>query len=72
MKLNPSLLEEINDDMEFCLKLAKEESVMVLPGKIHKISEFLELGRLNSYVYQFDTFVSIKWRKEILIVRFSN
>ncbi|XP_059450604.1 tyrosine aminotransferase-like [Corylus avellana] len=31
-KLNLSLLEDINDDMEFCLKLAKEESVIVLPG----------------------------------------
>ncbi|KAA8524330.1 hypothetical protein F0562_010753 [Nyssa sinensis] len=31
-KLNLSLLEGINDDMEFCLKLAKEESVIILPG----------------------------------------
>lgn len=32
MKLNLSVLEGINDDMEFCIKLAKEESVIVLPG----------------------------------------
>ncbi|KAJ0052419.1 hypothetical protein Pint_02313 [Pistacia integerrima] len=32
VKLNPSLLENINDDMEFSLKLAKEESVIVLPA----------------------------------------
>ncbi|XP_022748926.1 probable aminotransferase TAT2 [Durio zibethinus] len=32
VKLNLSMLEDINDDMEFCLKLAKEESVIVLPG----------------------------------------
>ncbi|KAH9743892.1 Aminotran 1 2 domain-containing protein [Citrus sinensis] len=37
VKLNYSLLEGINSDMEFALKLAKEESVIVLPGKIHKI-----------------------------------
>ncbi|KAL3754655.1 hypothetical protein ACJRO7_001845 [Eucalyptus globulus] len=32
VKLNLSLLEGIKDDQEFCLKLAKEESVIVLPG----------------------------------------
>ncbi|XP_050248358.1 tyrosine aminotransferase-like [Quercus robur] len=32
VKLNLSLLEDINDDLDFCLKLAKEESVVVLPG----------------------------------------
>ncbi|XP_042007912.1 nicotianamine aminotransferase 1-like [Salvia splendens] len=32
MKLNLSLLEGINDDLDFCCKLAKEESVIVLPG----------------------------------------
>ncbi|XP_057953145.1 nicotianamine aminotransferase 1-like [Malania oleifera] len=32
VKLNLSLLEDINDDMNFCLKLAKEESVIVMPG----------------------------------------
>lgn len=33
VKLNVSLLDDINDDLDFCLKLAKEESVMVLPSK---------------------------------------
>lgn len=33
VKLNVSLLEDIKDDMEFSVKLAKEESVLVLPGK---------------------------------------
>lgn len=37
MKLNQSLLEDISDDMEFALKLAKEESVIVLPGEKHKM-----------------------------------
>ncbi|KAK4593393.1 hypothetical protein RGQ29_017485 [Quercus rubra] len=32
VKLNISLLEDIIDDMDFCLKLAKEDSVIVLPG----------------------------------------
>ncbi|XP_031252432.1 probable aminotransferase TAT2 isoform X1 [Pistacia vera] len=32
IKLNLSLLEGIRDDMDFSLKLAKEESVIVLPG----------------------------------------
>ncbi|KAK2651172.1 hypothetical protein Ddye_018661 [Dipteronia dyeriana] len=32
VKLNVSLLEGINDDMDFVLQLAKEESVIVLPG----------------------------------------
>ncbi|KAF6158246.1 hypothetical protein GIB67_028670 [Kingdonia uniflora] len=33
VKLNPSLMEDIKDDMDFCVKLAKEESVIVLPGR---------------------------------------
>jgi len=32
VKLNLSLLEDIEDDIDFCVKLAKEESVVVLPG----------------------------------------
>ncbi|GMJ13072.1 Tyr Aminotransferase 2 [Hibiscus trionum] len=32
VKLNVSMLEDITDDMDFCLKLAKEESVVILPG----------------------------------------
>ncbi|KAK3040497.1 hypothetical protein RJ639_028782 [Escallonia herrerae] len=32
VKLNVSLLEDITDDVDFCVKLAKEESVIVLPG----------------------------------------
>ncbi|KAL6340424.1 hypothetical protein AAG906_006085 [Vitis piasezkii] len=30
VKLNLSLLEDIDDDVEFCMKLSKEESVIVL------------------------------------------
>lgn len=32
VKLDLSLLEDITDDIEFCFKLAKEESVIFLPG----------------------------------------
>ncbi|XWS39437.1 hypothetical protein CRYUN_Cryun18bG0054000 [Craigia yunnanensis] len=33
VKLDLSLLEGIDDDMDFCVKLAKEESVIILPGE---------------------------------------
>lgn len=33
VKLNLSLLEDICDDIDFCFKLTKEESVIILPGK---------------------------------------
>ncbi|KAJ9537626.1 hypothetical protein OSB04_030359 [Centaurea solstitialis] len=32
VKLNVSLLKDISDDVDFCFKLAKEESVILLPG----------------------------------------
>lgn len=32
VKLNLSMLEGIKDDIDFCMKLAREESVIVLPG----------------------------------------
>ncbi|RVW46785.1 Tyrosine aminotransferase [Vitis vinifera] len=32
VNLNVSLLEDIDDDMDFCMKLSKEESVIILPG----------------------------------------
>ncbi|CAH1424123.1 unnamed protein product [Lactuca virosa] len=32
VKLDPSVFDDIKDDMEFCVKLAKEESVLILPG----------------------------------------
>lgn len=33
VKLNVSLLIDINDDLEFCFKVAKE-SIIILPGNI--------------------------------------
>lgn len=37
VKLNLSLMEDISDDIDFCFKLAKEESVIILPGTIMQI-----------------------------------
>jgi tyrosine aminotransferase len=33
VKLHLPQLDDIEDDMEFCLKLAKEESLILVPGK---------------------------------------
>ena len=33
VKLNLSQLRDITDDIDFCFKLAKEESVVILPGE---------------------------------------
>ncbi|RWR89590.1 putative aminotransferase TAT2 isoform X1 [Cinnamomum micranthum f. kanehirae] len=62
VKMNLSLLEDILDDMDFCCKLAKEESVVILPGSVVgwrnwlRITFALEpssleegLGRLKSF-----------------------
>ncbi|RWR97505.1 putative aminotransferase TAT2 [Cinnamomum micranthum f. kanehirae] len=32
VKINLPLLEDIKDDIDFCCKLAKEESMIILPG----------------------------------------
>nr|GFB01296.1 probable aminotransferase TAT2 [Tanacetum cinerariifolium] len=32
VKLDVSVLKDISDDIDFCFKLAKEESVILLPG----------------------------------------
>ncbi|KAL3647114.1 hypothetical protein CASFOL_008082 [Castilleja foliolosa] len=42
-KLNLSLLEGINDDLDFCCKLAKEESVIVLPGVAVGLKNWLRI-----------------------------
>lgn len=48
VKLNVSLLEDISDDLDFCMKLAKEESVIIVPaGKIRKI---LQVSLTKMYV----------------------
>ncbi|KAM3204227.1 hypothetical protein P3L10_027636 [Capsicum annuum] len=42
IKLNLSFLEGINDDMEFCTKLAHEESVIILPVNDRGTKELVE------------------------------
>ncbi|KAE9620777.1 putative aromatic-amino-acid transaminase [Lupinus albus] len=43
VKLNVSLLEDISDDMDFCFKLAKEESVIILPGTAVGLKDWLRI-----------------------------
>ncbi|KAK1388870.1 Nicotianamine aminotransferase [Heracleum sosnowskyi] len=43
VKLHISQLENIKDDMEFCTMLAKEESVIVLPGFILGLKNWLRI-----------------------------
>ncbi|XP_050379350.1 tyrosine aminotransferase-like [Argentina anserina] len=43
VKLNFSLLDDISDDVEFSLKLAKEESVIVLPGVTVGLKNWLRI-----------------------------
>ncbi|XP_039038187.1 nicotianamine aminotransferase 1-like isoform X2 [Hibiscus syriacus] len=44
VKLNVSMLEGINDDMDFCLKLAKEKSVIILPGRAVGMKNWLRIS----------------------------
>ncbi|KAG5020334.1 hypothetical protein AAZX31_06G219800 [Glycine max] len=43
VKLNLSLLEDISDDIDFCFKLAKEESVIILPGTAVGLKDWLRI-----------------------------
>ncbi|KAF5744087.1 hypothetical protein HS088_TW08G00680 [Tripterygium wilfordii] len=43
VKLNVELLEDIADDMDFCFKLAQEESVIVLPGVTMGLRNWLRI-----------------------------
>jgi len=42
-KINLSLLENIEDDIDFCAQLAKEESVVILPGVIVGLKNWLRI-----------------------------
>ncbi|CAA2957651.1 tyrosine aminotransferase-like [Olea europaea subsp. europaea] len=43
VKLNLLLLKDINDDVEFCIKLAREESVIALPGAAVGLKNWLRI-----------------------------
>ncbi|KAA8523939.1 hypothetical protein F0562_010362 [Nyssa sinensis] len=43
VKLNLSLLKDISDDIDFCFKLAKEESVIILPGQAVGLKNWLRI-----------------------------
>ncbi|KAJ4788728.1 Tyrosine aminotransferase [Rhynchospora pubera] len=43
VKLNLSYLVDISDDVDFCSKLAKEESVIVLPGSALEMKNWLRI-----------------------------
>ncbi|GAB4849469.1 hypothetical protein Ancab_004263 [Ancistrocladus abbreviatus] len=43
VKLNLSLLQDITDDIDFCFKLAKEESVVILPGVAVGLKNWLRI-----------------------------
>ncbi|KAI3962061.1 hypothetical protein MKW92_034084 [Papaver armeniacum] len=43
VKLDTSLLEDISDDMDFCIKLAREEKVIILPGIVLGLKNWLRI-----------------------------
>ncbi|MCL7038836.1 hypothetical protein MKW94_002219 [Papaver nudicaule] len=43
VKLNTLVLEDISNDMDFCSKLAREESVIVLPGTVLGVTNWLRI-----------------------------
>ncbi|RZC49781.1 hypothetical protein C5167_018202 [Papaver somniferum] len=43
VKLNTLLLKDISDDLDFCNKLAKEESVIILPGIVLGVKNWLRI-----------------------------
>ncbi|OVA11520.1 Aminotransferase [Macleaya cordata] len=43
VKFSSTLMEDINDDMDFCIKLAKEESLIILPGTAVGLRNWLRI-----------------------------
>ncbi|KAI5661724.1 hypothetical protein M9H77_21047 [Catharanthus roseus] len=65
VKINLSLMEDISDDIDFCFKLAKEESLILIPGLAVGLKNWLRitfaadqtsleegLGRLKSFCHR--------------------
>lgn len=64
VKLNLSLLEDISDDIDFCFKLAKEESVIILPGTALFGILASPIWRVISFI-QKNKFISLSFRHYI-------
>ncbi|RZC89865.1 hypothetical protein C5167_035861 [Papaver somniferum] len=43
VKLDTSLMEDISDDMDFCIKLARDEKVITLPGDVLGLKNWLSI-----------------------------
>ncbi|KAI3877919.1 hypothetical protein MKX03_002441, partial [Papaver bracteatum] len=43
VKMDTSLLKDISDDMDFCIKLAREEKFIILPGIVLCLKNWLRI-----------------------------
>ncbi|CAH8359954.1 unnamed protein product [Eruca vesicaria subsp. sativa] len=59
-KLDLSLLEDIRDDVDFCMKLAREENLVLLPGEVFGMNNWvrISIGVERSMIE--DAFVRLK------------
>ncbi|XP_044472232.1 nicotianamine aminotransferase 1-like [Mangifera indica] len=60
VKLDFSMLEYIDDDMDFCVKLAKEKSVVVLQGVIVGLKNWLRISFATDPKYLVDGLERLK------------
>ncbi|GFP86436.1 probable aminotransferase tat2 [Phtheirospermum japonicum] len=68
VKINLPLLEDVEDDMDFALKLANEESVLVLPGSILGLKNWLRL----TFAVELDTLLDGLERIKAFCLRHSD
>lgn len=64
------MLEGIKDDVDFCMKLCEEESVIVLPGKTVSISLFIAVGKGFRVLIAFDNCRYGCWIEELASCNF--